>query len=113
MNRQFSALADPTRRDLVARLRKGPATVTDLAAAYPVSRAAVSQHLSVLERAELVTRTRRGKWMHCALTPTALDPVFTWLADQRAQWNDRLDRLEAHLADSSQHDPHTKETTNG
>lgn len=101
----FSALADPTRRDILNRLRRRPLTVSDLAKHYPMSRAAVSQHLSVLERAELVRRNRRGQWIDCAVTPASLDEAARWIEKQRAEWNDRLDRLEDHLG--SAHPPRT------
>lgn len=93
----FNALADPTRRDILARLRKHPLTVSDLAERYAMSRAGVSQHLTVLERANLVRRSRRGQWMECTLSPAALDPASEWIEQQRAEWNERLDRLEQHL----------------
>lgn len=97
LSTQFAALADPTRRDLLTRLRPGALTISDLAPHYPMSRAAVSQHLTVLENAGLIRRSQRGRWIDCSLTPAALDPAAAWLEGQRADWNDRLDRLEAHL----------------
>lgn len=102
---QFAALADPTRRDLLRRLRPGAATVGDLAAFYPMSRAAVSQHLTVLEQAGLVRRVRRGQWIDCYLAPAALDPAVAWLEEQRAEWTDRIDRLDAHLRERHPSDP--------
>ena len=97
LSTQFAALADPTRRDLLTRLRPGALTVSDLAVHYPMSRAAVSQHLTVLENAGLIQRVPRGQWIDCSLTPAGLDSAAAWLEEQRAEWNDRLDRLEAHL----------------
>lgn len=97
LSTQFAALADPTRRDLLRRLRAGTAIVSDLADLYPMSRAAVSQHLTVLEQAGLVTRVRRGQWIDVHLTHAALDPAAAWLEEQRAEWTDRLDRLDTHL----------------
>lgn len=99
----FSALADPTRRDILNRLRRQPLTVSDLAQHYPMSRAAVSQHLSVLERAELVRRNRRGQWIDCSITPASLDEAAQWIEQQRAEWNERLDRLQDYL--SAAHPP--------
>ena len=87
----FSTLADPTRRDILGRLRRHPLTVSDLSRHYPMSRAAVSQHLSVLERADLVRRNRRGQWIECSLSPRALDPAQEWIEQQRAEWNERLE----------------------
>lgn len=101
----FSALADPTRRDILDRLRRRPLTVSDLAQHYPMSRAAVSQHLTVLERAELVRRNRRGQWIDCSITPASLDEAAQWIEQQRAAWNERLDRLEDYL--TAAHPPTT------
>ncbi|MCH8561821.1 metalloregulator ArsR/SmtB family transcription factor [Nesterenkonia sp. LB17] len=97
MSVTFSALADPTRRDILDRLRRRPLTVSELAKHYPMSRAGVSQHLSVLERAELVSRNRRGQWIDCSITPASLDEASQWIENQRRQWNERLDHLEEYL----------------
>lgn len=105
LSAQFAALADPTRRDLLQRLRPGASTVSDLSVHYAMSRAAVSQHVTVLEKAGLVTRVRTGQWIHCHLTPDALDPAAAWLDAQRAQWDERLDRLDSHLREH--HSPGT------
>lgn len=105
----FSALADPTRRDILARLRKHPLTVSDLAEHYAMSRAGVSQHLTVLERADLVQRSRRGQWMECTLSPAALDPASQWIEQQRVEWKERLDRLEEHIGrKTALHEKHTE-----
>lgn len=93
----FAALADPTRRDILVRLRDGPQTVGDLAARYPISRPAVSQHLAVLEKAGLIVRGRRAQWHDCALAPEALDEAAGWIAQQRADWTERFDLLDEHL----------------
>lgn len=93
----FAALADPTRRDILVRLRDGPQTVGDLAACYPISRPAVSQHLAVLEKAGLIVRGRRAQWHDCALAPEALDEAAGWIAQQRADWTERFDLLDEHL----------------
>lgn len=93
----FAALADVTRRNILHRLRAGPLTVSELAAHYPISRPAISQHLSVLERAGLVQRNRRAQWSECSLTPEGLLDVASWLAVQQTVWNERFDRLEGHL----------------
>lgn len=111
LDRQFAALADATRRDLLTRLRQGPATVTELAGHYPITRAGISQHLTVLEKAELLTRTRRGKWVECQLTQTGLDQAAAWLEEQRAQWNDRLERLEDHLNGQPPNTTNSREAT--
>ena len=93
----FAALADPTRRDILVRLRRGPQSVGELAAHYPMSRPAVSQHLTVLEKAGLVSRDRRAQWHDCSLATASLDEAAAWIAQQRAEWTDRFDRLEEHL----------------
>jgi DNA-binding transcriptional ArsR family regulator len=79
----FAALADPTRRDILMRLRNGPLTVSDLAAHYPISRPAVSQHLTVLEKAGLVARGRRAQWNDCSLATASLDEAAAWIEQQR------------------------------
>jgi len=93
----FGALADPTRRSIVARLAAGEASVGEIARAYPVSLQAVIKHLDVLEGAALVTRTKRGRTVGCALAAERLDLASAWIADQTRAWNDRLDRLETYL----------------
>ena len=93
----FAALADPTRRDILTRLRGGPLTVTDLASHYPISRPAVSQHLTVLEKAGLVTRDRRAQWNDCSLAAHSLDEAAAWIEQQRTEWNDRFDLLEDYV----------------
>src|SRR6187200_1833420 len=94
----FGALADATRRDIVQRLARGEATVTELAAPYPISLPAISRHLKVLERASIITRSQQGKWRSARLSRTAFTSAQTWLALQESQWNDRFDRLDDHLA---------------
>jgi len=93
----FAALADPTRRSILARLKDGPVTVGELAGDYAMSRPAVSQHLGVLERAGMVSRDRRAQWRDCRLEPAALDPAAAWIEQQRAEWVERLDALDEHL----------------
>ena len=107
----FAALADPTRRDILERLRRGPQTAGDLAARYPISRPAVSQHLAVLEKAGFVARDRRAQWNDCSLTNQSLDAVSAWIEQQRADWNEQFDLLEAHLKArrASRNEPDTHE----
>ena len=93
----FAALADPTRRAILARLAEGEATVNTLAAPFAISLQAVSKHLKVLEGAGLVSRGRRAQYRPCRLEPAQLDEVADWIEHHRALWNDRLDRLDAHL----------------
>ena len=94
---KFSALADPTRRAILARLALGEASVTDLAAPFEISLPAVSKHLKVLEHAGLITRGRAAQWRPCRLEPKALIGVDEWLEDYRRLWEDRFDRLDDYL----------------
>ncbi len=93
----FSALADPTRRAILARLVTGETSVTDLAKPFEMSLPAVSKHLKVLERAGLITRGREAQWRPCRIEPNALKPVDDWLEDYRRLWEERLDRLDEYL----------------
>lgn len=94
----FTALGDPTRRDIVARLSRGDATVTELAEPYAMSLQAVSQHIRVLERCGLVSRGRDRQARPCRLEPGVLREAESWLEESRRTWSARMDRLEAHLA---------------
>jgi DNA-binding transcriptional ArsR family regulator len=93
----LTALADPTRRAILARLAQGEATVTDLARPFDMSLPAVSRHLKVLERAGLIARGRAAQWRPCRLAPAPLAEVDRWLAGYRRLWEARLDRLESFL----------------
>jgi DNA-binding transcriptional ArsR family regulator len=93
----FAALADPTRRAILARLSKGEATVTELAEPFPITVQAVSKHLKVLERAGLIARGRSAQLRPSRLQGEALRQVADWLADYRQFWEDRFDRLDEHL----------------
>lgn len=99
LSRTFSALADPTRRDLVARLSVGDASVTELAASYAMSLQAVSKHLSVLERAGLVSKGRDAQRRPVHLEAEVLAPVTDWLELYRRRAEDRYQRLDAVLAE--------------
>src|SRR6476469_7560805 len=94
----FTALSDRTRRDIVARLSAGEATVTELAEPYAMSLQAVSQHIRVLERCGLLSQGRDGQTRPCRLEPGALDGVSAWIEESRQMWEARMDRLETHLA---------------
>lgn len=94
----FGALADPTRRAILNRLAQGPATVSEVAEPFEISAPAVSQHLKVLERAGLVSRSTSGKWRTLSLEPAPLHEVTAWLERQRQHWNLHLDSLEQHLS---------------
>lgn len=93
----FSALADPTRRAILARLAQGEASVSDLAAPFEMSMPAVSKHLKVLERAGLISRSRTAQWRSCKLEPAALRGVDAWLGDYRRFWSESFDRLDDYL----------------
>ncbi|HWM01378.1 MAG TPA: metalloregulator ArsR/SmtB family transcription factor [Actinophytocola sp.] len=93
----FAALADPTRRAILARLTKGEATVTELAAPFDVSLPAISKHLKVLERAGLIARGRSAQWRPCRLDPAPLRNANEWLESYRQFWEDSFDRLDEHL----------------
>jgi DNA-binding transcriptional ArsR family regulator len=93
----FAALADPTRRAILARLALGEATVGELAEPFPISAPAVSRHLKVLEEAHLIARTRRGQQLVCRIDPQGLKTAQEWLDHYRAFWGGMLDRLDAHL----------------
>ncbi|MEW6269499.1 MAG: metalloregulator ArsR/SmtB family transcription factor [Thermodesulfobacteriota bacterium] len=93
----FWALAHPVRRDILARLRRGPAPVTGLAASYRLSLPSISRHLDVLERAGLISRTADGRTRVCAVTRGALDEALGWLSEHRQFWTASLDALAAHV----------------
>jgi DNA-binding transcriptional ArsR family regulator len=94
----FSALADPTRRAILAELAERDATVTELTDPLPISMPAVSRHLKVLERAELISRTRSGKWRGSRLEAAPLRDAADWIERYRRFWDSSLTRLDAHLA---------------
>jgi DNA-binding transcriptional ArsR family regulator len=98
VSRSFAALADPTRRAILERLAAGDAGVVELAEASTLTQPAITKHLKVLERAGLIDRTRDGQRRPARLQLDGLAPVDDWLRRARAEWSDRLDRLEAHLA---------------
>ncbi len=93
----FSALADPTRRAILARLAKGEATVKELAEPFDMSLPAISKHLKVLERAGLIERGREAQWRPCRLQAEPLRTVNDWVEQYRSHWEQRFDRLDAYL----------------
>ena len=93
----FSALADPTRRAILARLALGETSVSELAEPFDISLPAVSRHLKVLEHAGLIARGREAQWRPCRIEPQALKTVDDWLEEYRRLWEQRLDRLEDYL----------------
>ena len=107
----FSALADPTRRAILARLAAGDATVNELAEPFDLSLPAISKHLKVLERSGLISRGRRAQFRPCHLEPEALDVAVDWIDRNRRVWTERFDRLEQHLRDLQVPRPTTTEGT--
>lgn len=99
LSETFGALADPTRRAILARLSHGEATVTELSEPFAISGPAISKHLKVLERAGLITRGREAQWRPCRIEPQALRAVDDWLERYRALWTERFDRLDRYLGD--------------
>jgi DNA-binding transcriptional ArsR family regulator len=93
----FSALADPTRRAILARLALGETSVTELAEPFAMSMPAVSKHLKVLERAGLITRGREAQWRPCRIEAAALKSVDDWLERYRGFWEAKFDRLDVYL----------------
>ena len=93
----FSALADPTRRAILARLALGEASVTELAEPFEMSMPAISKHLKVLERAGLITRGREAQWRPCRLKPGPLKGVSDWVEHYRRFWTESFDRLDDYL----------------
>ena len=98
----FSALADPTRRAILARLSKGEATVTELAAPFDLSLPAVSKHLKVLQRAGLIEQGRQAQWRPCRLRPERLRDVADWIGEYRRLWEVSFDRLDEYLRELQQ-----------
>lgn len=93
----FHALADPTRRSFLTELADSPRQVTDLARPTGLSLPTVMRHLSVLEQAGLITTSKDGRVRTCAIVPEALEPARTWMDEQRAIWEARLDRFDAYV----------------
>lgn len=99
LDRVFHALADPSRRRMVIRLVAGPATVSELAQPLTMAMPTVLQHLKVLEESGLVVSEKQGRVRTCRIEPEPMDKVQGWLAEQRAIWEARFDRLDAYLAE--------------
>ncbi|MBI1251856.1 MAG: metalloregulator ArsR/SmtB family transcription factor [Alphaproteobacteria bacterium] len=97
LSETLQALADPTRRAILARLAEGEATVNDLAKPFPISLPAISRHLKVLEQAGLISRGRDAQWRPCRLEPQALRRVDDWLEMYRRFWSERFDTMDAYL----------------
>src|SRR6187200_995398 len=95
----FSALADPTRRAILARLALGETSVSELAKPFDISLPAVSRHLKVLEAAGLITRGREAQWRPCMLETKALKNVDDWLAKYRRLWSESFDKMDTYIAE--------------
>ena len=101
----FSALADPTRRAMLARLLDGDATVNELAEPFSISLPAISRHLKVLEAAGLISRSRDAQWRRSSLEIAPLQEVTDWMEPYRKFWDSSFDRLDAHLKRMQEHRP--------
>jgi len=108
LDHTFSALADPTRRAILARLALGEATVGELAEPFEVSLPAISKHLKVLETADLIVREKRAQQRVCRLKPETLKTASDWIEQSRRMWEERFDRLDAYLRELQ-----SKENNNG
>jgi DNA-binding transcriptional ArsR family regulator len=94
LDRTFSALSDPTRRDILERLSRGPASISELAHPFGISLPGLMKHVRVLEEADLVTTEKRGRTRECRLGPDQMEDATTWIEHYRDQWERRLERLE-------------------
>ena len=97
LDRTFSALSDPTRRDILERLARGPASISELAQPFGLSLPGLMKHVRILEEADLVTTEKKGRTRECRLGEAQLDDVSKWVEEYRKRWERRLDRLESYL----------------
>jgi DNA-binding transcriptional ArsR family regulator len=104
----FAALADPTRRAILARLTSGQTSVTELAAPHDMSLPAISKHLRVLERSGLIERSRDAQWRPCQLKAAPLKAAVDWMEQYRRHWEESLDRLEDYLQELQKNSAKTK-----
>ena len=104
LSETFQALADPTRRAILARLASGEASVSELSEPFEMSMPAISRHLKVLERAGLIERGRQAQWRPCRLNGEGLKPVLDWIEEYRRFWEQSFDRLEAYLEEIQKKD---------
>jgi DNA-binding transcriptional ArsR family regulator len=107
LSAKFAALADPTRRAILARLATGESSVSALAEPFDMSLPAISKHLKVLERAGLITRGHQAQWRPCRIEPAALKDVDDWLDRYRQFWDESLDRLDTYLSTLQMPTPET------
>ena len=110
LSHTFAALADPTRRAILARLALGEASVTELAQPFEMSMPAVSKHLKVLERAGLILRGRDAQWRPCRLEAGPLKEAASWIEEYRRFWSPYIDALERHLDHMAQSTPTNRKT---
>jgi DNA-binding transcriptional ArsR family regulator len=108
LSETFGALADPTRRAILARLASGEASVTEVAEPFAMSMPAISKHLKVLERAGLIARGREAQWRPCRLQAGPLQDVAGWVEHYRRFWEESFDRLEDYLQELKRHDAKNK-----
>ena len=113
LSNTFAALADPTRRAILARLASGEASVNQIAEPFEMSLPAVSKHLKVLERAGLIERGRNAQLRPCRIAPVPLKQATDWLEQYRQHWEQRLDRLDAYLKQLQAAEKAAKEKKNG
>jgi DNA-binding transcriptional ArsR family regulator len=109
LDQVFQALADPTRRSMVERLSRGPASVSELARPLTMSLPAVLQHLQILEASGIVRSEKEGRVRTCRIEPTALRTAEQWITDRRSRWEQRLDRLGAYLARQDDQPEHRRD----
>ncbi|MET0801885.1 MAG: metalloregulator ArsR/SmtB family transcription factor [Actinomycetota bacterium] len=113
LDRTFSALSDPTRRNILERLSAGPASVTELARPYGISLPGVLKHVRVLEEARLVTTEKLGRTRECRLGPEQMDEATRWIGTCRERWERRLDRLGVYIEQEREKEPRSTEGANG
>ena len=109
----FAALADPTRRAILARLTSGQVSVTELAAPHDMSLPAISKHLRVLERSGLIERSRDAQWRPCRLKAAPMKAAVDWMEQYRRHWEESFDRLEEYLKELQKKTPATPEESHG
>ena len=108
LSQTFSALADPTRRAILARLTHGARSVTELAEPHDMSLPAISKHLRVLERSGLIERSRHAQWRPCRIKAAPIKEAVDWMEQYRRHWEERLDRLEDYLKELQTETPQAK-----
>ena len=115
LSQTFAALADPTRRAMLARLSQGEANVSDLAAPFlgEMSLPAITKHLQVLEKAGLITKTRKAQWRSCKLNGDGLKDAADWMAQYRVFWEESFDRLDAYLKTVTANNASANNTSKG